>query len=126
MQQLQELKDSTGKVIEAEAEHVGFREIYKVNINAFFYCSTLAFMTACKEQTKQQKSQKEAYFFLFIFHLSAPPDLFQTTTLSGLEDKDQFWLRLLVCWKMQCPHSHYTKWKVSGIHCKYQCVLLPG
>lgn len=28
-----ELKDSTGKVIEAEAEHVGFREIYKVNIN---------------------------------------------------------------------------------------------
>lgn len=28
-----ELKDPTGKVIEAAADHVGFREIYKVNIN---------------------------------------------------------------------------------------------
>lgn len=28
-----ELKDSAGKVVEAVAEHVGFREIYKVNIN---------------------------------------------------------------------------------------------
>lgn len=28
-----ELKDHTGKVVEAVAEHVGFREIYKVNIN---------------------------------------------------------------------------------------------
>lgn len=29
-----ELKDSTGKVVEATAQRVGFREIYKVNINA--------------------------------------------------------------------------------------------
>ena len=28
-----ELKDASGKVIEAEAKHVGFREIYKVNAN---------------------------------------------------------------------------------------------
>ena len=28
-----ELKDHTGRVVEAAAEHVGFREIYKVNIN---------------------------------------------------------------------------------------------